>query len=149
MLRIDKKNDDGFYMLGWGLLAGICLLGILENLLGFDPLRLLGPCLLHLLTGYYCPGCGGTRAVASLLRAKPLQSFAYHPFVLYAAVIGGWFMLSQTIERISGGRIRIGMHFREIYLWIALWLIGINFLIKNMALIFWDVDLLVLIRAYL
>lgn len=148
MFRIDKKNDDGFYMLGWGMLAGIFLLGVLEKLLEFDLFRLLGPCMLHLLTGYYCPGCGGTRAVLSLLNAKPLQSFLYHPFVLYAAVIGGWFMISQTVERISGGRIRIGMHFREIYLWIALGLIVLNFLLKNMALIFWDVDLLELIRAY-
>lgn len=148
MFQIDKKNDDGFYVLGWGILAGIFLLGILEKLLDFNPLRLLGPCMLHLLTGYYCPGCGGTRAVFSLLEAKPLQSFAYHPIVLYTAVIGGWFMISQTIERISGGRIRIGMHFREIYLWIALGLIAVNFLLKNMALMFWDVDLMALIRAY-
>ena len=29
-------------------------------------LNLSFPCLFHLATGYYCPGCGGTRAIASL-----------------------------------------------------------------------------------
>lgn len=142
MFEINKKTDDGFYMAGWGTIAGAVLLLVLMKLTGFQPLKLLRPCILHLLTGYYCPGCGGTRAVLSLLKAKPLQSFIYHPFVLYGAVICSWFMVSQTVERVSRGRIRIGMHFREIYLWIALGIILVNFLIKNLALLVWNVDLL-------
>lgn len=51
-------------------------------------------------------------------------------------------MISQTIERISGKRVKIGMHFREIYLWIALGIILIHFLIKNLALVIWQTDLL-------
>lgn len=142
MFEIDQRTDKGFYIAGWGVMFGAFLLLVLIELAGFQPLRLLRPCMLHYVTGYYCPGCGGTRAVLSLLDAKPLQSFVYHPFVLYAAVICSWFMVSQTIERVSGGRIRIGMHFREIYLWIALGIILVNFLIKNLALLIWNVDLL-------
>lgn len=44
------------------------------------------PCLFHLLTGFYCPGCGGTRAIRLLLRGQFLKSMQYHPFVPYAAV---------------------------------------------------------------
>ncbi len=44
----------------------------------------------------------------------------YHPIVVYTAVFFGWFMLSQTIEKASRGRFAIGMHYRDIYLWIAL-----------------------------
>ena len=44
------------------------------------------PCLFHLATGYYCPGCGGTRAITSLLHGQILNSFLYHPVVLYAAM---------------------------------------------------------------
>lgn len=98
--------------------------------------------MLHLLTGYYCPGCGGTRAVYALLRGEVWRSFCYHPFVPYVAVVGSWFMVSQTIERLSGGRIKIGLHFREIYMWIALGIIAVNFLVKNAALLIWHVDLL-------
>lgn len=44
------------------------------------------PCLFHLLTGFYCPGCGGTRAIRLMLQGHWLQSLQYHPFVLYAAL---------------------------------------------------------------
>ena len=36
------------------------------------------PCLFHELTGFYCPGCGGTRAVLALLAGHPVLSFLYH-----------------------------------------------------------------------
>lgn len=139
---IDKKADDGFYLAGWGGIAAVILLMIIKKVTGFNVLHMLGPCMLHLLTGYYCPGCGGTRAVYALLRGEVWRSFCYHPFVPYVAVVGSWFMVSQTIERLSGGRIKIGLHFREIYMWIALGIIAVNFLVKNAALLIWHVDLL-------
>lgn len=43
------------------------------------------PCLFHFFTGFYCPGCGGTRAVRLLLQGNLVKSFVYHPFVLYMA----------------------------------------------------------------
>lgn len=42
------------------------------------------PCLFHFITGLYCPGCGGTRAIRALFHGEILKSFCYHPFVLYA-----------------------------------------------------------------
>ena len=45
------------------------------------------PCLFQLMTGLYCPGCGGTRAVKALLAGHPVLSFLYHPLVLCTAVI--------------------------------------------------------------
>lgn len=49
-------------------------------------------------------------------------------------------MISQTIERLSKGKLRIGMHFREVFLWIALAIIIINFIVKNAALLFFQID---------
>ena len=46
------------------------------------------PCLFHLITGLYCPGCGGTRAARYLLHGQIMKSFWYHPLVLYMAVVG-------------------------------------------------------------
>lgn len=142
MFEMNKKTDDGFYLAGWGAILAAILLGAFRKATGFNLFVLLRPCMFHALTGYYCPGCGGTRAVRALLHVQLLESFRHHPFVLYAAAVSAWFMLSQTIERISKGRIRVGMHFREVYMWIALGIILVNFLIKNLALMIWHVDLL-------
>lgn len=142
MFQTDRRVDNGFYIAGWCVIAGVLLTWAAEKITGFHVLGLLPPCAVHTLTGYYCPGCGGTRAVASLLQGGLLRSFCYHPLVLYTVAVGGWFMISQTTERLTRGQIRIGLRFREIYIWIALGIILINFVVKNGALIFWNVDLL-------
>lgn len=51
-------------------------------------------------------------------------------------------MISQTIERISRGKIHIGMHYRDLYLWIALVIAILNCLIKNLVLAVTGVALL-------
>lgn len=142
MFEKDEKSETGLYILGWCILGALMLLGAFLRVTGWSLLQLLRPCALHALTGLYCPGCGGTRAVRALLAGDFGASFAYHPFVLFAAVLGGWFMVSQTIERISRGHIRIAMHMREIYLWAALGIVIVNCLIKNIALLVFHVDLL-------
>jgi len=39
------------------------------------------PCLFHSFTHLYCPGCGMTRAVFSLISLDFVQAFFYNPFV--------------------------------------------------------------------
>lgn len=39
------------------------------------------PCVFHELTGYYCPGCGVTRMLISLLRLEFNQAFHYNCFL--------------------------------------------------------------------
>ncbi len=142
MFQTDRRVDRDFYIMGW------CAAGIFAALFLFcqsnrnSGLEILLPCPFHALTGAYCPGCGGTRAVRALLAGKWLRSFVLHPFVPYAALLSGWFMISQTIERVSGSRIRIALRFRDVYIWIALLLIVVNCLVKNLALFVWHVDLL-------
>ena len=41
------------------------------------------PCIFRTVTGFYCPGCGGTRSLLALLRGDVIHSLWYHPFVLY------------------------------------------------------------------
>ena len=142
MFLIDRERDTHFYIVGWcALLLGVAACGVVV-LTGFDLIGLLGPCVLYMLTGLYCPGCGGTRAVRALLAGDLVRSFVCHPVVPFAAILGGWFMVSQTIERISRGRIGIGMHVRDVHLWGALGIIVVNFLIKNAVLMIWGIDLL-------
>lgn len=51
-------------------------------------------------------------------------------------------MLSQTIERLSRGKVRIGMRYRDCYLWISLVIIGINVIVKDALLLGLGVDVL-------
>lgn len=144
-----KKNSEKydsvetvFYIAGWLLAVIIFVLFLLWKFTGFTISAYLPSCMFHLQTGLYCPGCGGTRAVYALLRGDILTSLFYYPCVVYAAVIGIWFMISQTIERLSRHTCLIGLRFRPVYLWIALILILGNCLVKNIVLLGFGVRLL-------
>jgi hypothetical protein len=100
------------------------------------------PCLFHALTGYYCPGCGGTRAVEALLHGQLLRAFAYHPLVGYAACVYILFLVSHTLEKLSSHRLRIGMKCRPLWLWLALVILAANVLVRDGALFFLGIDLL-------
>lgn len=64
----------------WGISLGI---GGLLYLKVWLPLTNIGiPCVFHQLTGFYCPGCGITRVVLSLLRLDFVQAFRYNPLLL-------------------------------------------------------------------
>lgn len=132
-------------------IAGCCLLFIAPIvLLLYQYLRarlpiLTIPCLLRTFTGYYCPGCGGTRAVHALLHLQLVRSFCYHPLVPYAAIIYACFMISHTIEKLSHHRWRIGMKWNPLWLWTGLVILLINVLVKDGALLLLHVDLLQMI----
>jgi len=138
-----NTNETALFYAGWAILGFSLVLWLFYLIdpfkIGLKMLRL--PCILNYITGLYCPGCGGTRAVISLFKGRFYQSFVYHPMVIYTAVICGWFMISQLIERVSKHKIKIGMKYRDIYLWIALVIVAINFVVKN-ALLFMGTDLL-------
>ena len=89
------------------------------------------PCIFHKLTGLYCPGCGGTRAVYWLLKGNVAYSLHYHSIVLYGAVLYVWYMLSNTMQYVSHGRISIGMKYRPVYGKIAVVLLVVNTIWKN------------------
>ena len=136
MFQTDPVLDKCFYIIGW-VFTGLAAAGYAGFRLGIlDMFQKMSHCIFHGMTGYYCPGCGGTRAVAALLHGKILTSLYYHPVVVYTAVFAGWFMVSQPAERWSGGKLRIGMRYRDVYLWAALVLVLLNCLVKNLVLFF-------------
>ncbi|MDE7311407.1 MAG: DUF2752 domain-containing protein [Eubacterium sp.] len=124
--------EDCLFLLGTVFAAAALLLAAVWAAAGKPSLaRLLPPCLFHQISGYYCPGCGGTRAVRALLHGRLLQSAFFHPFVPYAAAVYLYFMLTQTAERASRGKLPIGLRYRNGIVWIAFCLIAGNFLFKN------------------
>lgn len=141
-MRQREKEETALFYIGWALVFLACALVLLYQLFPIPFSKLLLPCLVNSMFGIYCPGCGGTRAVWALMHGKFLTSFICHPLVVYAAVFGGWFLISQSIERISRRRIKIGMKYRDIYIWAALGIVAANFIIKNLLLCIWNIDLL-------
>lgn len=106
------------------------------------------PCLFHFITGFYCPGCGGTRAVRLLLQEDIAGSLQYHPFVLYACLVvllELFFWLYTAAGRIRGNktlRYLPGME-RRYHFWVRAGaaVVIINWVIKNLFLLA-GVDLL-------
>lgn len=94
------------------------------------------PCYFHLLTGLYCPGCGGTRAWISLLQGHFLQSLAYHPVVLYGTALYLTYVLRNLLAIFPWTRhVHSGMAFRSLYLYLAVFLILGNWILKNFLLL--------------
>ena len=142
MFKVDKSQDTALFIMGWGIVGAFLLFMLFNFFTEGKVLKYMPPCVMYQAFGIYCPGCGGTRAVKALLAGHPLWSLYFHPFVLYATVGGGCFLVSQTIERVSRGKIKIALHFRPVYLYICLALIAINFIVKNVALLAFHLPML-------
>lgn len=140
MKNPEKKAADECY-----LAMNICMAAAAAGLLAarvlhIDLSHLLLPCFFHYVTGLYCPGCGGTRAVTALLHLHLLQSFRCHPLVPYSAAIAGVFWIRKTLELLTQGRIP-GMRMRAGYLYLGGALIFVQWILKNVLLIFWGIGI--------
>lgn len=141
------RLERNFYIIGLCLPCVGAMLFMLISLIPSEMLaKLASPCVFHVVTGLYCPGCGGTRALMALLEGKVLLSICYHPVVAYCVVLYLWFMLSHTIDRLLGCRWNIGMRYRNLYLYLTLAIIIINTAVKDIALTAFHIDLLKLLE---
>lgn len=116
------------------------ILQLLEHYMRHAP-----TCLFHRLTGLYCPGCGGTRALYLFLRGQWAASFVYHPLVLYTFVTCIYLCIRFLLRRISNhfsDKNRSSYRPSAGWLWGALLLVIANFIVKNVALLVFHVDLL-------
>ncbi len=91
-------------------------------------------CVMLRVSGLYCPGCGGTRAVVSLLRGNLIQSVMYHPAVLYGVVLFLVYFISQTLMRLTKGKVK-GLSMKPCYLYILLGIIAVNFIVRNVLVL--------------
>lgn len=144
-----KRLEDKLYILGIcvpcvGFLGFVLWKWLPVSVRGF----FLVPCVFHAVTGLYCPGCGGTRAAEVLVQGEFLRSFLYHPIVIYTAGLYVWFMVSHTVEYLLGHRVRIGLKYRNWYLYAALVIVVINLAVKNVVLTAFGFDILKLLDAH-
>jgi hypothetical protein len=84
-----------------GAVLGFAILCALAVLFFFNPAThgFYPVCLFHALTGLYCPGCGGTRAVYQLLHGHLLRALRDNALFVLALVAltaqGAWFVMEK------------------------------------------------------
>ncbi|MFV0466988.1 MAG: DUF2752 domain-containing protein [Lachnospiraceae bacterium] len=136
------KIEHVFYVTGLSLAVFAFAIYTLVRGFGIDLSAFLFPCAFYSMTSLYCPGCGGTRAVESLIHGDFLSSIIYHPIVIYGAVFYLLFMVTHTIELLSRGKLKTGIRYRNIYLWIALGIVIANVIVKNASVLVLHYDIL-------
>ena len=133
-----KKMEKVIYGMLWALAAlGTAAYFGLKNIKALSYM----PCLFYRVTGFYCPGCGGTRAFWELCHGHLLKSLWYHPLVPYVCVLSAWYLFSHTIEYLSRGKWKMGMKYRNIYLYLCVILVMGNWVVKNLLLAVWGITL--------
>lgn len=138
--RKELTIETAFFVVGIILAAIAVVIAALFTVFSERLALVRFPCIFHEITGLYCPGCGGTRAVRALLKGHIITSFIYNPIVLYCAFMYIWFMGSQMLERLTKGRIK-GLKYRHIYLWLALLMVVVNCIMRNILLIWYGITL--------
>lgn len=137
----DTDIDYLFFVVYIVILISLVAAYIFFHIIPPDWADIIGMCPLHKMTGLYCPGCGGTRAIKALLKLNLLQSAFYHPIPLYGGFLGILFMSGRVTARVTNGQIN-RFHAQTAFLWVALALIIFNCFYKNYCLIHYHIALI-------
>lgn len=137
--EILKSIDKAFFIICLILIGGLAALSVLQST-GTLLLTDLGfPCSFRLVSGYYCPGCGGTHAVCALAAGDLITCAKEHAFVLYATfgilIFLLWNTFSTVYNKIAGSAKIPVMHFYTAYIYVGIAIIFIQWIIKNALLI--------------
>ena len=92
-----------------------------------------GQCSFMRMFGYYCPGCGGTRAILLIEDGQLLQSLLLNPLPMYALIIYSCFFIKNLLYILTRGKIK-KLAFNDWWVYIALIIIIVNCVIKNIFL---------------
>ena len=135
MKKLIKKfcENDTETMLYWTSIVVVLVTGLIYGVhvwfVNYTGRYELLECKLKAYVGIDCPGCGGTRALANLFRGKVFTAIYYNAFAVYGAIVYGLFFLTQTLQRITKGKMA-GIKFRMIYLWIAIVILVVQYILK-------------------
>jgi hypothetical protein len=140
MMEKGKSLEDRLFPIGvWSFFLGGALFAGYYYLQSTGVMRFF--CFWDRFLHIYCPGCGGTRAIEALVQGDILMSLWYHPLVLYTAVIFSIFMGSQAFARVTKFRYTKGIRFHGWFLYVALGILIVNFISKNLLRSIWHIML--------
>jgi len=87
----------------------VCFAGFSGLMLANDPTDgrpdAFGGCALKALTGFDCPGCGGTRAFWYLVHGNLPEAARHHVFAVFAAPFLAYLYLSWAVQRVFNLRL--------------------------------------------
>ncbi|MEU3164955.1 DUF2752 domain-containing protein [Streptosporangium sp. NPDC006930] len=97
------------------------------------------PCPFLLLTGLYCPGCGGLRTVYALAHGDPVTALGLNPLVVLMIPVlvltwGRWALrawsMGGSAGKSGGGPVRKSI--RPVYVWLLLALMVVFWIVRNL-----------------
>lgn len=71
---------------------------IFINIVYYIAFKSFIPCLIHKITGLYCPGCGISRMLISIVKLDFYQAFRYNPFLFILLIVS---LIYQVIKLIT------------------------------------------------
>ena len=120
--------------MGKWLLAATVVAAIFVWAFGDGWLVKVPDCAFEVITGLYCPGCGGTRSAIALFRGRFIKSFLYHPAVPYTFIVFTVFMIKMFLlkhfglGKEHGGRILI-------FIYIGIGIVIVQWIVKLILLV--------------
>ena len=126
-----SRTDNGLYVAGLILLAAGCGFMLLQTFAPETAAKLHWPfpCPFDSLLHIPCLGCGATRALRALMQGRLRESLSWHPAVAFFAAEAAVFLVSQTLGRLSRGRLRV-LTFNDAYVYALLAVILLQWIIK-------------------
>ena len=103
-------------------LGFLCLTGMLYAFFT-DQTGLAIPCLIRLVTGFQCPGCGMTHLCVALLHLDFAAAFASNPAIFCLLPVFGVIFLKNTVQYIRTGRYKLSRMENIILAFSIVWLL--------------------------
>lgn len=129
MKPFDLNTQKQFYLAAM-IVVVVELIGVIViSVCDINLTTLFPGCIFKEMTGYNCPGCGGTRAVIALLQGHFFQSFCYHPIVLYTIFLEWMLFTSSWLSK--RGIYASQLMLRPVHFYTFIVLLIANFFIKN------------------
>ena len=136
-MRINRKKETVYLWIHIAIAACCLLFPLYRYVMRLIPERWLG-CFVHDLLFLYCPLCGGTRAVASLLRLDIVGAFQCNAYVTLLCLVFLLFDMVAFIRLMRGKEVLLPVP-RAVWIVLIL-LLPLYCILRNYLMIAYGID---------